>query len=130
MRAAILAVTRRWRGDAALLRKYGHADTATLTEVCAAQIEAVVREADDDLLTLRAAARESGFSPDHLGRLLRQGRIPNAGRRGSPRIRRGDLPKKPGALPRSEVDPILSDTSKRQIAQSVVTSRHERNHDG
>jgi hypothetical protein len=50
----------------------------------------------DPLLTLTEAADRSGYSIDHLGRLIRDGTIPNAGRPGAPRIRRGDLPQKPG----------------------------------
>ncbi len=51
---------------------------------------------DDQLLTLKEAADRSGYSTDHLGRLIRDGTIPNAGKPGAPRIRRGDLPQKAG----------------------------------
>jgi len=43
-------------------------------------------------LTLREAAAECGYSVEHLARLIRQGRLPNAGRRHAPRLRRSDLP--------------------------------------
>ena len=43
-------------------------------------------------LTLKEAAARSGYSEGHLGRLVRQEKIPNAGKRGSPRIRVVDLP--------------------------------------
>jgi hypothetical protein len=46
------------------------------------------------LLTLRQAAATSGYSEEHLGRQVLQGKIPNAGRKGSPRIRAGDLPRR------------------------------------
>ncbi len=52
----------------------------------------------DQLLTLTEAANCSGYSTDHLGRLIRDGTIPNAGRPSAPRIRRRDLPQKPGTL--------------------------------
>lgn len=42
-------------------------------------------------LTLAEAAVETGYSSDHLGWLIRVGKIPN-GRRGAPRIWRKDLP--------------------------------------
>jgi hypothetical protein len=48
---------------------------------------------------MEEAARESGYSAEHLGRLIRTGRIPNAGRRSAPRVRRGDLPAKPAHRP-------------------------------
>lgn len=46
----------------------------------------------DAVLTLKAAAEQSGYSVEHLARLVRQGRIPNAGRLSAPRIRAADLP--------------------------------------
>jgi hypothetical protein len=47
---------------------------------------------NETTLTLRQSAAETGYSVDHLARLIRQGRIPNSGRRGAPRIRVADLP--------------------------------------
>jgi hypothetical protein len=38
----------------------------------------------------------SGYSADHLGELVREGKIPNAGRKNAPLIRRLDLPMKAG----------------------------------
>ena len=51
-----------------------------------------------DDLTLAEAAQESGYSVDHLERLVREGKISNAGRRGKPMIRRSDLPIRPRKL--------------------------------
>lgn len=45
-------------------------------------------------LTLTEAADRSGYSPGHLGRLVSQGTIPNAGRLHAPRVRAVDLPKR------------------------------------
>ena len=44
------------------------------------------------IVTLKVAAEVSGYSAAHLARLIRQGRVPNKGRRGSPRISINDLP--------------------------------------
>ncbi len=73
-------------------------------------------------LTLEQAARKSGYTLDHLSRLLRDGTLPNVGEPGSPRIRRKDLPRKPGhaADPASDVDGTVS--SRVQMARSVVES--------
>jgi len=90
-------------------------------------LELLFREEDSEELTLQKAAHESGYSPDHLGREVRAGRIPNVGRPKAPRIRRGDLPRKPGRLLSSQHENMFA---RRQIARSVVTSRNERNHDG
>jgi hypothetical protein len=92
-----------------------------------AELALLFREEDSQALTLREAAQVSGYSPDHLGREVRAGRIPNVGRRNAPRIRRGDLPRKPGRLLSSQPENMFA---RRQIARSVVTSRTERNHDG
>ncbi len=69
----------------------------SLARVCqrhSDELDAAVNQVDDTPLTLSDAARLSGLSAEHLGRRLRQGTIPNAGRKGAPRIRRGDLPMK------------------------------------
>lgn len=42
---------------------------------------------------------------DTLRHLVRQEKIPNAGKKGAPRIRRGDLPRKPGKTAASAYDP-------------------------
>lgn len=49
-----------------------------------------------DVLSLREAALLSGYSADHLRREISRGYIANAGRKGNPAIRRGDVPRKPG----------------------------------
>lgn len=85
----------RWREEASQLReRYSDERLARLSEIYAQELEAVLREYGDQALSLEAAAQESGYSIDHLGRLVRQGKLPNAGRSGAPRIRRNDLPKK------------------------------------
>lgn len=83
-----------WRAEAALLRRYGHDATATACELHAREVAAVLTTVDSGELTLGEAAAESGFTADHLGRLLRQGKLTNAGSPGAPRIRRSDLPLK------------------------------------
>lgn len=51
---------------------------------------------DEDVVTLDEAARIGGYSRDHLERLVREGTIENRGRKHAPRIRRADVPTKPG----------------------------------
>lgn len=65
---------------------------ARALEWAACQIEDAIRDSEDALLTLAEASLRSGYSPDHIARLIREGKIPNAGRRGAPRVRAGDLP--------------------------------------
>ena len=92
MTLAELAV--RWREDAALLDAYGDVAGMRACLRHADQLEAAIREAADAALTLAQAAAESGYSERRLREMIAAGAIGNAGRRGAPRIRRGDLPRR------------------------------------
>lgn len=81
-----------WRDRAAEFRRYGPEAQAVTLERAAQELEGANSALSDQLLTLSEAAARCGRTPDHLGRLIRQGRIPNAGRAHAPRIRAGDLP--------------------------------------
>ncbi|MBM4185150.1 MAG: hypothetical protein FJ207_13190 [Gemmatimonadetes bacterium] len=100
MRQEYVALYQGWREKAELFRRHGHEATARTYEACSAELEAALRDGDEQLLDLQEAARESGYSSDHLGRLVRDGKIPNAGRRHAPKIRRGDLPRRPEIVAR------------------------------
>lgn len=111
-----------WRNRAAALRRWAAAEGAAIAlESAANELDEALRRNAGGLLTLAAAATESGYSVDHLGREISRGKIPNAGRRNAPRVRRSDLPKKPGAaLPPSA--PALH-IERAEIARAVIT-RH------
>lgn len=105
-------------------------DGARLISALVTDLEAVFREEEAEVLTLAEASRLSGYSADHLGRLIRAGTMANAGSKHRPRVRRGELPCKPiGKLHAQPSGDIVRLTSKRQIARSVVNSEHGR-HDG
>lgn len=87
------------------------------------ELEAALRAAAHETLTLEEAARESGYSVAHLARLIQRGTIPNAGRKYAPRILRTNLPLRAAVLP-GRADARIS---KAQIARSVVDSM--RGHD-
>ena len=80
-----------WRDEAALLRRRGLNQAADLLESCAADLEGDVREYKLTALTLTEAAAESGLRYDTIQGKVASGEIPNAGRHGSPRVRRCDL---------------------------------------
>lgn len=88
-------LTELWRADAGKLEEYGDERTANLCRHHAEQLEAAARLLSDEHLTLTAASSESGYSVDRLRHMVATAAIPNAGRKGAPRIRRGDLPRKP-----------------------------------
>ena len=111
-----------WRRQAKALRRYGSEPPAVALERCANELESTLAERDETTLSLVEAARESGYSADHLGRLVRDGRIPNAGRPGAPRIARVHLPRKAAALhePRLAEKPRRRELSNAQIVQSII----------
>ena len=97
-----------WRQRADLLRPYAEA-SAKAYEEAARELEEVLSDRESELLNLRAAAKASGYSANYLGELLREGRLHNYGRRGAPKLRRGDLPlKRPPAQPSGILGEIAS----------------------
>lgn len=119
----------RWQTKAKELRQLGAEPTAKVLERCAADLEEAYRDWNLQPLTLQEAAKESGYSTDHLGRLVRDGTIPNAGEKHSPRIRRGDLPRKPGHRSANGSKPPAPIRSRTEMARSVVESS-QGGHDG
>lgn len=104
-----------WRDKAGVFRLHASEPLARAYEACAGELEAKPLAQDREApLTLSEAAEASGYSADHLGRMVRQGTIPNVGRHGAPRIRLGDLPRK---LARS-LEPSQIDAT--AIVQSVI----------
>ena len=87
----------RWADEAGSLARWGDDRGATILRRCATELDVAARQHDLEALTIPQAAEESGYSRDHLRALVASGEIPNAGKKGSPRIRRCDLPMKPGA---------------------------------
>jgi hypothetical protein len=96
-------------------------DGAQLLDRILADFDACTASEADEILTLAQAARESGYTRDHLGRLIRQGTLPNAGRPRAPRIRRADLPGKRLDLQSPRRRPQLVGADPEQIARSIVT---------
>ena len=95
-----------WREEAAQLKKRGLHEAASLMESLTDDLEAAARAWLDELLTLDKAAEISGYAYSSLERMVRRGELPNAGAKGSPRIRRRDLPRRPPHEP-----PILATRS-------------------
>lgn len=121
------ALLAEWRQRADLFKGYGATEIAATLIRVASELESALEADDNALLTLPMAAAASGYSADHLGRLIRQGTLPNAGRRNAPRIRACELPQKvplrcrTAALaegrPRSDVSSVRG-----RMARAVVHS--------
>ena len=120
------ALVQRWRENAKLLRRYRQVPQAEVLEDRAAELEAALRTQEGELLTLTEGARVSGYTADHLGRLVRSGVLTNHGRPNAPRVRRADLPRKILSLHVRHADPDLLGASRRQVAQAITTSSSRR----
>jgi hypothetical protein len=113
-----------WRERAETLRTYGDPNSARLWEIAAVELERAMEVFGQETLSLTDAARESGFTADHLGALVKRGKIPNAGRTGAPRIRRHDLPQKRSGGPGRPTRPQSVDREHvRRIAHSFKEER-------
>ena len=108
-----------WRQRADELRPFAEA-AARAFGAAAEDLSAELAREDERLLTLQEASRTSGYTADHLARLVRQGTIPNAGRRHAPRIRSADLPRRAPVAPRppSRYDPAAD-------ARELLSARRE-----
>ena len=104
-----------WRHDAGILRKYGCEAVAHVLDTVALQAEISFVEGAEERFTLKQASELSGYSTDHLSRLVRDGMIPNAGKHGAPRIKCVDLPRKPVGKSTSQ-----SHVDSGQIVQSII----------
>lgn len=113
----IISLVEEWRAQAATLREYGAEMQAVALERCADQLDEGVRELESRPLTLAEASEVGGYSVDHLGRLVRQGKIPNVGRPGAPRIAREHVPIKAGMV---ALAPEKREIDFKQIVRSAV----------
>jgi hypothetical protein len=90
----VLELVEQWRTDAALLRRRGAPDQADTMESLAAELEQRAREHQLEALALEQATAESGYSYSAISKMVAKGELANVGKKGAPRVRRGDLPRK------------------------------------
>ena|SRR5438128_2873236 len=99
-----------------LREAFGAEPQARSLEWAAARIEQALRDESDQLLTLTQAAEISGYHPDSIARMVREGLIPDLrppNSKGLIRIRRGDLPIKAGR-------PHTPDADVRELASRLL----------
>lgn len=87
------------RERAALLDQYGAREASAACERAAIDLEDAFRAWWTSELTVTEASAASGYSPDRLRELVREGRLPGvcaSAEGGSIRLRRSDLPRRPG----------------------------------
>jgi hypothetical protein len=84
-----------WKKEAGQLReRYGLDALASLCDTHANELAAAISRHEAEHLTLKEASAYSGYSTSHLRALIADGTLTNAGRKGSPRLLRGELPRK------------------------------------
>ena len=104
----ISRLTTRWRAEADVLHRRGADEQAFVLKSCASELEHEGHLFSLEALTLEQAADSSGFSYSALQKMVRDGTIPNVGKKGAPRVRRGDLPKKAVPHEPSDSEPDLA----------------------
>lgn len=93
----VTALAEELREEAELYARDGaRLEAEKVLQRVADQVEEAWRDYQLEELTLSAAAHESEYSYDRLSELLREKPELNMGEKGAPRIRRCDLPRKPG----------------------------------
>lgn len=115
----LYALASEWRDDAATLRCRGAPRQADALESAADELDDRLRAWRLEALTPAQAAEESGYTADHIRRLIRGERVPNAGDDTAPKIRRRDLPRKPGHVASNGSGPASSRT---RVARTVIDS--------
>lgn len=108
-----------WRDDAERFREYGADRLARACQKHADELEAAAGAVRLEALTLEEAAELGGYSYSHLQHLVAEGTIPNVGSEGAPRIRRRDVPRKPGHGVEAE------SASREELVDDVVALHRE-----
>lgn len=100
-------------------------EVAAVYRLVGEEVDQELRAWSRELLTIEAAAEETGYSAEHLRRLVRSGRIlgeQGQGAKSRVRVRRGDLPAKSHGAPggTSEPAPVYDpDEDARDIAKRL-----------
>lgn len=118
-------LTTRWAARRDEWRALGvHVDGAAVAGEILADLHALLVDQAAGDVTIAEASRLGGYSVDHLQRLVASGQLANVGRKHRPRIRRSDVPTKPGhTLPTDAEAGHFSD--RRRIVASVATGNEE-----
>ncbi len=108
-----------FRENAATARRLAGSDVAArVWEEAARLAEEHLHGASLEPLHLSEAADESGYTRNHLRRMLRDSTLPNAGTDGEPLILRMHLPRKPGFG--VDQKPVRAASSRMQAARAVI----------
>jgi hypothetical protein len=115
-RVILAALLSHWRSRAGDLERYAPAAAQAFRDAADELAEALDGAAES--VSLKEAAMLGGYSADSLQRMVAAGRIQNFGRKGKPRIRRADVPIKPGHTAAN----LLGESGRRHITASAVAA--------
>lgn len=122
--ATLTELRAKWSQNLAVFSRYGIETPERIVREFLADLESLERASSVEAVTLKEASLIGGYSIDHLQRLVASQQIENVGRKGKPRIRRGDVPTRPGhRLPTDTATDQLS--ARRRIVASVATRNTE-----
>ncbi len=99
----------KWRAEAERFEKHGCAEVTNTYKILAGELERDLINCENELLSIKEAAAESGYSEETLRRRVRKGEIAagrSNGKNSHPKLRRGDLPKKPVRRKAASTSPI------------------------
>lgn len=97
-------------------------EAANTLRRCANELRLRFRYEQEHTVNLQEAAAISGYTADHIGKLVRDGKVENLGRLNSPRVRVADLPRKPRRLTGGGHNPNM----KSQVARGIASASRRR----
>jgi molybdopterin converting factor small subunit len=103
-----IAALRQQAGDMELV---GGPNVGAALNALIERMERYLARQDNQVVTLSEAKRSSGYSYDHLRKLVASGAVPNAGGKGRPKLRRRDIPRKPHIRWRTTAYDVTADVA-------------------
>ena len=110
------ALSSQWRSRASDLERYSPSAAQAFRDA-ADELENAL-QSGEGCVSLKEASTLGGYSTDSLQRMVAAGRIQNFGRKGKPRVRRADVPVKPGHTAAG----LLEESGRRHITASAVAA--------
>ena len=111
----VAALLSQWRSRASDLERYAPVAAQAFRDAADELAEAL--NGAEETVSLKEAGMLGGYPVDSLQRMVACGRIQNVGRKGKPRIRRAEVPVKPG-----HTAALRADSGDRHINASAVVA--------
>ncbi len=109
-------IAARWTSQLELFRRHrALVDGAALVEDFLGDIERLSSLEAHEVLTIPQASLRSGYSAEHLRRLVREGKLANVGRKHAPRVLARNLPRRAPILAESADSPYDPNTDARSL---------------